>query len=73
MGSGMLTVYQELHQRAILLFVVRLRLVISVHWMVASVQLQNVNCFVFTCTNVVARVTVSTMGIFVSTFIGFTP
>ena len=69
--SGMLIAYRELLLRAIPLFAARLLCVISVRWMVEFVQLQNVNPFVSTCTNVVARVTISTIGIFVSTFIGF--
>ena len=71
MGSGMLIVYQELLPRVILLFVARLLLVNSVPWMVASVQLQNVNPFVFTCTNVTTHATVLTMVISVNIFIGF--
>ena len=71
MGSGTLLVFQELLPRVILLFAARLLLVISVLWTVVSVQLQNVNPFVFTCINVAAHATVLTTVISVSIFIGF--
>jgi len=71
MGSGMLIVYQELLPRVLLLFATRLLLVNIVPWMAASVQLQNVNPFVFTCTNVTTHATVLTVVIFVNIFIRF--